>query len=112
MSTTTSTEMDSDACRRALDHYLSPEPETLPELNRIKTIVAHRDLSADDAAEQVLWALRCASSNVAEAARHLKGRQQEQIMTASHLINLAWVMYEHHLKKAARQSIDDDDAHD
>ena len=107
MSTLTSTEMDSDACRRALDHYLSPEPEELPELNRIKTIVAHRDLSADDASEQVLWALRCASSNVAEAARHLKGRQQEQIMTALHLINLAWVMYEHHLIKVAQEDADE-----
>lgn len=103
MSTPTSTEMDSEACRRALDHYLSPEPEALPELNRIKTIVAHHDLSADDAAEQVLWALRCASSSVTEATRHLKGRQLEQIMTALHLINLAWVMYEHHLAKAAQE---------
>ncbi len=112
MSTPTSSEMDSEACRRALDHYLSPEPEPLPELNRIKTIVAHSDLSADDAAEQVLWALRCASSNVAEAVRHLKGRQQEQVMTASHLINLAWVMYEHHLKKAARERLDNGDPRD
>lgn len=112
MSTPTSTEMDADACRRALDYYLDPLPEELPELSRIRTITAHCDLSSDEAREQLLWALRCASANAAEAIRQLKGRQQEQMMTVAHLVNLAWAMYEHYLKKRDQEHADDTARHD
>ncbi len=92
MSASTSSHLDSDSSRRALDYYFNPAPENAPGLEDMQLVVARDDLSPQAAAEQAAWLLRCASGTAYQAAQIARDKAQDQMLVSMHLINLARAM--------------------
>lgn len=92
MNATTSSHLDSDSARRALDYYFNPSPDESPGLEDMQLVVARDDLPPETAGEQAAWLLRCASATAYEAAQRARDKTQDQMLMAMHLINLARAM--------------------
>ncbi|MEE1923971.1 DUF3077 domain-containing protein [Pseudomonas sp. 148P] len=103
MSNSSFSQLDSDAARRAMDYYFNPAPEHSPAGEDMQLVVARHDLTAETAAAQAEWLLRCASSSAWEAAQRMRDKGQDQMLMVMHLLNLGRAMLDHSQRLAAKR---------